>query len=191
MQKASFIFLTLLALSVMTACGPMYQGPDMQDQNIDSGLAKYLSEFQSQGAARGISTDASHLTMTFSESMPSSSIQGTSILAYCQRSSKGQDIVVKGSSFNAMSVSDREHLIFHELGHCLLGLRHDNARETALDYFGDGFVNNVPSSIMNELHFGAWLYSPNRVNYLNRLFNSIGSQLFYNGPSQFDNTIYN
>lgn len=191
MQKASLIFLALLVAVLFSACGPRPQ--NMQGKNIDGALSKYLDQFGLEASSRGVSVDASNLTMTFSESMPSSSIPNGFVMAYCQRSIQGQSVIVKGSNWNALSVSDREQVIFHELGHCLLGLSHNNTREAALDYYGGlTYATNVPSSIMNELHFEAWLYNANRTAYLDRLFNAPNKlpMLYWNGPSQIDTTIY-
>ena len=191
MQKASLIFFALLALTLMTSCGPMPK-KGMQGQSIDSALTQYLEQFESQASSHGVNVDASSLTMTFSESMPPSSIQGASVLAYCQRTFQGQNVVVKGSAFNSMSVSDREQLVFHELGHCLLGLEHDNGTETAFDYYGLGsYATGVPSSIMNQLHFASFLYNGNRATYLDRLFKHANNvPLYWNAPSQFDTKMY-
>ena len=190
MQK-QIKFLTVLNLAMyLISCGPLPNS--MQGQNIDARLAKYLDQFQSEGEARGLSIDASHLTMSFSESMPSTDIQGASVLAYCQRSNKGPSVVVKGSSFDSMSVSDREQVLFHELGHCLLGLEHNDATESAYDYSGGPvYATGVPSSIMNKLHFGASYYNGNRREYLNRLFKARIMPLYWNAPSQFNAAIYN
>ena len=183
--------LTVLNLAMyLISCGPLAN--DMQDRNIDANLVKYLNNFQNEGLARGISTNSSHLRMGFSESMPVSEIPNSFVLAYCQRSSQGPSIVVKGSTFNNMSISDREQLVFHELGHCLLNLGHDDSTENALDHNGGtSYASDVPSSIMNKLNLNSTYYNLNRNEYLNRLFRSKMSSLYWNGTPQFDPAIYN
>jgi hypothetical protein len=54
----------------------------------------------------------------------------------------------------------REQLMYHELGHCILGLRHNN-----------NVVNSIPESIMNWQNFKGSIYSSNYASYLAELFN--------------------
>lgn len=185
MLKVSMIFLALVILTLATACGPQPQ-PMRQAQNIDAALSPYLDKFLSSASDNGMTLNTSSLSMTFSETMPPSSIPNSQVLAYCQRSSYGQSVVVWTAYWNQTSVSNREQLIFHELGHCLLGLSHDDTTQPAFDYYGTpSYMPNAPRSIMNTFHFGAGLYSGNRDAYLKQLFNPASSMpLYWNAPSQ-------
>lgn len=59
----------------------------------------------------------------------------------------------------AASESDRQELIDHELGHCILGRVHLNTTLT----------NGEPTSIMNALHFDPNVISANSEYYYNEL----------------------
>ena len=193
MQKLNGFLLVVSVASVMVSCGPMPQGP-MQNQSIDGAFSPYLSEFQRQGEMRGVETDSSHLTMTFNESMPASTIPNCptcQVLAYCQRTPQGPNVVVKGSYFKTWTIARREAVLFHELGHCLLGLDHNNQTETAFWFGTNSPATVVPSSIMNELQFDESVYSGNRSTYLDREFDhATFVPLYWNAPSQVDTSIY-
>lgn len=194
MQKLLDLSLASLTLSIfVTACAPPVQSR-LQSESIDLKLSAYLTEFQSQALSRGVSLDASHLSMSFNETMPPSTIPGATTLAYCQRDPiLGPSVVVKGSYFNGASAARRETIVFHELGHCLLNLEHINTTEVSYWYKTNSpAAAYEPSSIMNELQFDPALYSGNRATYLDRLFNvSTSAPLYYNAPSQLAPNFYN
>jgi len=57
----------------------------------------------------------------------------------------------------------KEQLIYHELGHCLLQLDHDDSTVWKGSYL-------VPKSIMHPIHFGCYpFYRDNRDYYINEL----------------------
>src|SRR5690348_11413163 len=110
MQKLIYAFLIALNIIVtLNACGP--QKPKMQGQSIDAALVPYLNEFQRMARVNGASVDDSHLTMSFSESMPPSQIENCpncQVIAYCQPKLNGVDVVVKTSEWNQWPNSVRE-----------------------------------------------------------------------------------
>jgi len=60
---------------------------------------------------------------------------------------------------------EKEFLIYHELGHCVFGLKHNDA------YGKVGNYNSAPLSIMNTYNFGAYpVYVQNTNYYYNQLF---------------------
>ena len=58
-------------------------------------------------------------------------------------------IRINASYWNAVSYWDRRELIFHELGHCVLGLSHN-----------DTMIGWQPVSIMHTYHLGTSYYGP-------------------------------
>lgn len=190
MQKASFIFLALFIMTLMTSCGP--KPIERQSGSIDLTLNQYLETFVSRARDNGVSLDTYSLSMSFSESMPQSTSGGFAI-GYCQRSVNSQNVVIKESYWNSASVSDREQLVFHELGHCLLGLSHNDTTEVSPVWnIPNMSASGVPSSIMNTFHFGSGLYSGNRETYIKRLFSGASSMpLYWNAPPQISTVDYN
>lgn len=180
--------LIILALFTLTGCG---QGFETQNNGtVDATLKPYLDTFLKYANQNGRAFETLNLDMTFSESMPPSN-NGGSVIGYCQRSSGYKRVVIKISYWNSASVSDREQLVFHELGHCLLNLDHNDTVEVAPFWNNPYYqANNVPSSIMNTFHFDSGLYSGNRGEYVKRLFNANRMPLYWNAPSQFGTDEY-
>ena len=73
----------------------------------------------------------------------------------------GDRIEIDPDYWKSISEAGKEQLILHELGHCVLGLGHN-------DQLGQvGEWRNVPLSIMHSIHFGDYLfYLENREYYL-------------------------
>jgi len=94
-----------------------------------------------------------------------SKISGTTpdIIGECITYTNGQkEIIIDEEYWNAPEIGDgdREELIFHELGHCQLGLVHVNTL----------LPNGMPTTIMNAQHFSGTWYELNRNYYLTVLF---------------------
>lgn len=175
-----------LALIAVMTVGCADQFKTKTSPYINDSLRPYLNTFLTKAIENGVALDISQLSMQFSESMPASTVPNASTIGYCSRGPDTASVMIKESYWKTAGVSEREELVFHELGHCLLGLQHDNSTQTAIDYYGYGFVRyNTPNSIMNELHFDKTIYEGNRNAYIKELFTGIVSQLYYNAPSQF------
>jgi hypothetical protein len=98
---------------------------DEQIRFVEPQLKPYVDSFIEEAAARGVSIDASQLTISF----------GTHDgAAYAVRSTN--TIVVDSTSYDWVS-GLREQLVYHELGHLYLGREHD-----------DDMIGNYPKSIM-------------------------------------------
>lgn len=69
-------------------------------------------------------------------------------------------ITIKASAWALLTEPEREELIFHELGHCVLGRVHNST----MDGSGD------PVSLMNPYPIGPVTYSSHRADYLVELF---------------------
>ncbi len=185
-MKNTIKTIVLINLSIyLVSCGPAFKLNKMQDQSIDPELSQYLNQFQIEALSRGVNLVLDHLTMSFDESMPRAAVG--SVIAYCQITFSGPNIRVKKSLFKNYDLSGREQIIFHELGHCLLRLDHNDRTERAADSEGPDYGYNMPSSIMNTFHFDSNTYNGNRNEYINRLFETVSVMpLFYKSPSQFD-----
>lgn len=55
--------------------------------------------------------------------------------------------------WNSSLEDSKEQLIFHELGHCVLGLGHDDT------YIYDNVYGYIPSSLMNSFVISVFIYS--------------------------------
>lgn len=88
-------------------------------------------------------------------------------LGVCWSGGTGNNkIEIDPTHWKKMSKYGREQLIYHELGHCVLGLKHNN---------GEVEINNwtVEGSIMNSYWFGnAWYYLKYNEKYKQALKNN-------------------
>lgn len=88
------------------------------------------------------------------------------VIGDCIVYSTGQkEIIIDSTYWNDQTTqqSDREELLFHELGHCELGLMHVNTASII-----NGLL--LPTSIMDAIHFTGIFYQQNQTYYLNQLF---------------------
>ncbi len=85
--------------------------------NIPSEFQKYVDSFIAEGAKRGLKLHSDNLTVKFNPNENGAS-QCTNLGT--------QEILINKPFWNSFNELERESLIFHELGHCILGLNHDN-----------------------------------------------------------------
>lgn len=84
-----------------------------------------------------------------------------STIGMCRMSSSGRNSVqLSSSAWSRGSATFQEMLVFHELGHCLLGRGHKNTRMSS----------GQPESLMNSFIFDERTYLANRDQYLKELF---------------------
>lgn len=90
--------------------------------------------------------------------------------------------------WNSSTLQAREQLVFHELGHCLLGRGHQDQKNSAVDYP----AAQIAVSLMNSYHIRQEWYEVNYNHYIAELFfaGSINDPLMHSGTTQFDNTFY-
>jgi hypothetical protein len=105
--------------------------------SIDKDLALYLKTFTDEAKTRGIEVKAENLIMKFG--LSSGEACGECII----EKSNGQRTVIISNDVVCWEFAvrqNREALVFHELGHCLLGRSHRN----------DNLPNGAIASIMNK-----------------------------------------
>lgn len=81
------------------------------------------------------------------------------------------EVIIRESWWNSASQALRESLLYHELGHCVLGRDHDN--ETV-------DVNGVSkkASMMNSVIVNSNQYNTHKAGYLTELFTQTKQSLF-------------
>jgi hypothetical protein len=87
---------------------------------VDSDFEEYVQRFIDEGAARGVEIDFGDtgLLIEYSDKM----VVGASGFCYLGE----HHIVIDKSEWNALTDTQKEYLLFHELGHCELDRRHKN-----------------------------------------------------------------
>lgn len=158
MKTLSILICSLL----LTACG--LRTVEKKSVNIHPELQAYANQFEQKGML-----NIDNLNMTFGE------VDGRwGVLGFCQSGVKEvyvkgglekhvyniRNVVIDIKDWNSMGVADREQLVFHELGHCVLNRGH-----------WEQWLVGRPASIMYPEHdIGNTYYTGYYGSYLQELF---------------------
>lgn len=156
MKKLTFLMVSLL----VAACG---RGLDSHEAQIDDVFRPYLDRFIAEGNARGLDTLGwETITIEFRED-----IGATEIAAICSKPPglSGRSVRVRAAYWNSAADEQREAVIDHELGHCLL----DRAHRTDEGRGGAG------CSIMHPGLRIAGFFTKFRTQFFDELFFNDGS----------------
>lgn len=85
---------------------------------VQADLQPYFDNFLAEGAARGKQLDMSTISGTFGE------LPGINVLGRCAQSAENGTITIDEAFWNKATMYEREYVVFHELGHCVLDRRH-------------------------------------------------------------------
>jgi len=143
--KVLFSGMLLLAL---TACGkkPVLEVGQFQP---------YVRSFQAQAAAHGQNVQVTDLVIKFGP------MENKFERGICEiNGDETPTILINEEAWNQMSEDEREPLLYHELGHCVLKRKHR----------ADQMSAGVPASLMNPYTIAGWTYDQYRTYYLNDLF---------------------
>jgi hypothetical protein len=105
----------------------------------DPAIEVYIDRFIEEAAIRGITIKKENLIAEFT-SERTNEVCGQCLTATKNIDKNQRKITISNGAicWSAAPTENREALVFHELGHCLLGRSHRN----------DLFANNAPASIM-------------------------------------------
>jgi hypothetical protein len=148
MNKA---LLTIAAVSMfaMSACG---RAPTLE---IDAELLPYVIEFEQHGGEVGAPVKVQDLIAGFGN------LDNPRSNGVCElQQGETPKIIISRTKWDRMTEEKRESLMFHELGHCILGRKHDSSTTQ------DG----IPASLMNPYSLDSWTYAEYRAYYINELF---------------------
>ena len=120
--------------------------------SADPAIAPYFQRFENEAQIYGHSEKTSQVVAYFNHK------RGKAV-AYCDTASR-PTIVITEEYWTKADDIERELVVFHELGHCVLGRHHLNAQ------FSDG----RPVSIMNYKNVSEKQFLENKDYYLRELF---------------------
>lgn len=147
MKRSLILILSAIALS---ACG---RAPVLEVGEF----APYVERFEQTALELGSPVQVMDLQIRFGE------VQKETENAVCEiRSGQTPVIIVNPLAWERLSEVDREALMFHEMGHCVLRRKHVQA-ETE---------EGVPVSLMNPYRIDTEVYVQNEQHYLQELFDS-------------------
>lgn len=140
----SYHLIGLLLLSLFSACE---KEPILFEYRIEEGLEEYVDRFFAEAEKRNIVLEKENLIVEFTGYLASEDICGQ-----CERpkrTKEGQRIVLISKARECWYIEpdqNKEALVFHELGHCLLGRDHRD----------DFFPSGAPKSIMTTILEGPY-----------------------------------
>ncbi|MGK0362979.1 MAG: Zn-dependent peptidase ImmA (M78 family) [Saprospiraceae bacterium] len=134
-MKILFKFLTLSILLFLTSC------TKETELLIEDEIEVYFIRFAEEAALRGIEIDFNELNVEgyFSE------ISEVGVVGQCQTfSDSSKDLVIETRYWQRIDDIEKEFLIFHELGHCVLERSHIDTQDE------NGFCNSIMQSGSGE-----------------------------------------
>jgi hypothetical protein len=140
-------------------------GKHDQAQNLGN-YSALVNQFVSDSQAHGKQVDIGSLVIQV-QALPTTSTPvtgGTEISTTegeCTMTMNGPVVTISQNAVNTYDTESFEALMYHELGHCLLGRVHNPATES----------NGNPVSIMYPAAVVGTVYYAARTQYLNELFN--------------------
>ncbi len=147
-------WLGLLLLITVGCANPKFD--DIYAVNPE--LELYIQSFEYESTRLGIPLQITNLRAGFGNAK----LAGPTAIGFCRRG-RTPLIIIDQAYWNTATVMEREHLMFHELGHCILNLEHNNKMVPVGIY-------SIPESIMYLYMFDDNMYVPNREYYLRDLF---------------------
>lgn len=146
---ATALCASLLMGGLVSGCGrAVYQVGEFQ---------RYVTQFENESIARGHPTRVHDLIIEFGDLPPNKN-------GNCRTSSVlTPKITINRAVWPMLDEPRREALLFHEIGHCILGRPHDDA-EVVLG------GRSRPESVMATYLLDSNVYQANREAYLNELF---------------------
>jgi len=104
---------------------------------IERELAAYFDLFAAEAAVRGMTVDYSDADL----SAYIENIQENGTIGQCKSYADGaKEVVVDNGYWDNATELEKEYVVFHELGHCLLDRAHDDSRTN------NGFCTSIMQS---------------------------------------------
>ncbi len=120
MKKLKYTVFALVLHFFFISCGKD------NSQVIESELLIHFTNFEAEAVAHGLDIDLS----TIDINGYIQNIETRGALGQCKSYSDGsQQIIVDEQYWNRISDYEREYLVFHELGHCVLEREHNDEKD--------------------------------------------------------------
>lgn len=132
--------------------GQLYSGP--------AELAKYINKFVDDGKAQGVDVVPHMSNPKLVVQIASLKTVGSSTIGLCESGGGLRRVTFDTTFWNSTSETQREILVHHELGHCVLGRPHTSAK----------LSNGYAASIMTPIILGSSPYLNNLAYYQQELY---------------------
>lgn len=135
MMKLNYIFLLLVI--GLTACVDSSDDFVSTENLIDTELQTFVDNFEAEAISRGFDIDVEALGIQ----VELTDIDQNNVAGACYYSSEHPGrIEIDAPFYNSMSTLQREFVVFHELGHCVLARDHSEAQ------FNNGTCQSIMAS---------------------------------------------
>lgn len=152
-MNSQYVYLLIILGFVMPACAP--KAPEYTE--VEDTIAPYFSAFKTEAEARGISLNLSRFRIAFDSSLSNSNHAGKCTISEVQTGTiiapgRATELVVSinPTIFQKSNEYGKLEIVFHELGHCLLGYSHNDKQISIMTNSG---IKSLPSSFMSTYHF--------------------------------------
>lgn len=149
----------VLGLSVASSCAPI-EKEHIEMFQVDSTFMPYVQNFELAAQAEGVSMKITDLIIEFG-STPSMNETGVCEIA----TNETPKVTINQRIWNTLSNTDRQEVIFHELGHCTLRRRHQEG-----EIMGFNNTTRIPASIMYPYRIPGTTYQAHIDHYHEELF---------------------
>lgn len=152
-------YLLLFSFAILLGCDSQDDPVDPDGYpGVDSRLWFFFDAFEREASSRGITVDlrASGLTGQIGN------IEGVNVAGGCSfHGSRPNAIILDSTFWSTLSFLQREMIVFHELGHCVLYREHREASDvtgrclsimrSGLESCRDGYSETTRDGYLNEL----------------------------------------
>lgn len=157
MKSVLFCTLALGTMLLQSCAGQKEKTNQLQ---IGSDFTQFISNFESVSGSKGQALSIEDLIVQFG-STPTMNETGV-----CEITDGETPIVtINEKIWLNLNTMDRQEVIFHELGHCVLRRKHQEGTVTVGGYWG-----TIPNSIMYPYRIPGSIYQPNEAYYDTELF---------------------
>lgn len=164
----------------LSSCSGLDIKTSKEHREIDKELDLYVSSFISESSGKVSRSDIKGLSVGFHNYPAKSSVIGTCWLNL-------NEIDISKRYWDRSLNLSRKELMYHELGHCVLGRRHTNPTSSvgfwgAVERFlfrigwwkNEGFLDDgCPVSVMHSSNIGSYCFSKHYSYYITELFSKV------------------
>ena len=158
------------------------------DPSFEPFVARFQQEANKQGVGEGVQKELPFITIKFDDN---ARMAQSGAVGYCQVDGDEKTIGISKEYWSSkyIKLSDQEAVVFHELGHCVLGRPHTQDEVKVIDVT---FIDyRLPSSVMYPDILGAYVYEINYPAYIRELFRGQKpKELYFYSPSVFPAEAY-
>ena len=132
METTKTIMLTILTCLIICSCSK-----EAEPKIIEAELQIYFDSFVSEASAHGIEIDLTLLDI----GAYVQNIEFTGTIGQCISYSDGSnDVIVDARNWDQIDEEEKEYVVFHELGHCILKRSHNDTQD------GNGVCQSIMQS---------------------------------------------